>query len=34
MVGYAAGTWSVLFDGTAHGLGGSAGLDIDAFDLP
>ena len=29
-----AGTWSVYFDGTVHGLGTSAGLDVDAFDLP
>ncbi len=29
-----AGTWSVYFDGTAHGLGTSANLDVDAFDLP
>lgn len=27
-------TWSVYFDGTAHGLGASAALDLDAFDLP
>jgi hypothetical protein len=30
---YNAGTWSVYFDGTAHGLT-SANLDIDAFDIP
>jgi hypothetical protein len=34
VVAYRAGTWSVYFDGTAHGLGGSAGDDVDAFDLP
>lgn len=28
------GTWAVYFDGTAHGLGTSANLDVDAFDLP
>ncbi|GAA2159156.1 FtsP/CotA-like multicopper oxidase with cupredoxin domain [Humibacillus xanthopallidus] len=28
-----AGTWSVYFDGTAHGLT-SANLDLDAFDVP
>jgi hypothetical protein len=28
------GTWSTYFDGTAHGLGTSANLDVDAFDLP
>ncbi|HQR26823.1 MAG TPA: SdrD B-like domain-containing protein [Nocardioides sp.] len=28
------GTWSVYFDGTSHGLGTAAGLDVDAFDLP
>ena len=26
---YHAGTWSVYFDGTAHGLGGSASNDVD-----
>ncbi|MDJ0323686.1 S8 family serine peptidase [Cryobacterium sp. PH31-AA6] len=31
---YNAGTWSVYFDGTAHGLGASGNLDVDAFDLP
>jgi len=31
---YNAGTWSVYFDGTAHGLGSSGNLDVDAFDLP
>lgn len=30
----AAGTWSVYFDGTAHGLGTSDALDVDAFDIP
>ena len=29
-----AGTWSVFFDGTAHGLVAGTGQDIDAFDLP
>jgi hypothetical protein len=28
-----AGTWSVSFDGTAHGLT-SDNLDVDAFDVP
>jgi hypothetical protein len=28
------GAWSVYFNGTAHGLGTSANLDVDAFDLP
>ncbi len=28
------GSWSTYFDGTAHGLGTSGNLDIDAFDLP
>ncbi len=28
------GSWSVYFDGTLHGLGTAAGLDVDAFDLP
>ena len=28
------GAWSVTFDGSAHGLGGTGGLDVDAFDLP
>ncbi|MET4705750.1 S8 family serine peptidase [Frigoribacterium sp. UYMn621] len=31
---YNAGTWSVYFDGTAHGLGSSSALNIDAFDIP
>ncbi|MDJ0350525.1 multicopper oxidase family protein [Cryobacterium sp. PH29-G1] len=30
---YNAGTWSVYFDGTAHGLT-STNLDVDAFDVP
>jgi hypothetical protein len=34
VVFYNAGAWSVYFDGTAHGLGTSGNLDIDAFDLP
>jgi hypothetical protein len=29
-----AGTRSVYFDGTAHGLGGNGSLHVDAFDLP
>jgi hypothetical protein len=33
IVYYNAGTWSVYFDGTAHGLGTSGNLDIDAFDI-
>ncbi len=32
VVRYDAGTWSVFFDGTAHGLT-TAALDIDAFDV-
>jgi FtsP/CotA-like multicopper oxidase with cupredoxin domain len=28
------GAWSVYFDGTAHGLGASGALDVDAFDVP
>ncbi len=28
-----AGTWSVYFDGSTHGLN-AGGLDVDAFDLP
>ena len=27
-------SWSVYFDGTAHGLGGNPDLDVDAFDIP
>ena len=34
VVHYAAGTWSVYFDGTSHGLGSSPSLDVDAIDLP
>lgn len=34
VVYYNAGTWSVYFDGTAHGLGTSGNLDVDAFDVP
>ncbi|MDR7253523.1 hypothetical protein J2X46_002513 [Nocardioides sp. BE266] len=34
VVHYAAGAWSVYFDGTARGLDASADLDIDAIDLP
>jgi subtilisin family serine protease len=34
VVTWAGGAWSTYFDGTAHGLGGSADLDVDAFDLP
>jgi hypothetical protein len=34
VVYYNAGTWSVYFDGTAHGLGTSSSLNIDAFDIP
>ena len=34
VVYYNAGTWSVYFNGTAHGLGTSANLDVDAFDVP
>jgi len=33
VVYYNAGTWSVYFDGTAHGLT-SANQDLDAFDVP
>jgi hypothetical protein len=28
------GTWATYFDGTAHGLGTSGNLDVDAFDVP
>ncbi len=31
---YNAGTWSVYFDGTDHGLGATGSLNVDAFDLP
>jgi hypothetical protein len=34
VVYYNNGTWSVYFDGTAHGLGAGGNLDIDAFDIP
>jgi len=34
VVYYDAGTWSVYFDGSAHGLTAGTNLDIDAFDLP
>ena len=34
VVQLAGTTWSTYFDGTLHGLGTSAGLDVDAFDLP
>ena len=27
-------TWATYFDGTAHGLGSSPNLDLDAFDIP
>lgn len=30
---YDNGTWSVFFDGTAHGLGGSGGRDVDAISI-
>ena len=33
VVYYNGGTWSVYFDGTAHGLT-TANLDVDAFDVP
>ncbi len=33
VVAFNAGTWSVYFNGTAHGLT-STNLDVDAFDLP
>jgi hypothetical protein len=33
IVFYNAGTWSVYFDGTSHGLGASNNQDIDAFDI-
>ncbi|MEZ5093754.1 choice-of-anchor Q domain-containing protein [Nocardioides sp.] len=29
-----ANSWSIYFDGSTHGLGGSADLDVDAFDIP
>ena len=34
VVRFDAGAWSVYFDGTAYGLGGSADLDVDALDVP
>ena len=34
VVAIAGGSWSMVFDGGAHGLDASDGLDIDAFDLP
>ena len=34
VVAFADGAWSTYFDGTAHGLGASPDLDVDAFDLP
>ena len=34
VVYYNAGTWSVYFNGTARGMGVSANLDVDAFDVP
>lgn len=34
VVSYSNGTWSLYFDGTAHGLGGSPDLDVDAVDVP
>jgi hypothetical protein len=33
IVAFNAGTWSVYFDGTLHGLT-SGNLDVDAFDVP
>jgi hypothetical protein len=33
VVYYNAGTWSVYFDGTAHGLGGNNSLDLDAINI-
>ena len=33
VVYYKQGTWSVVFDGTAHGLGGSGKLDVDAINV-
>jgi hypothetical protein len=33
VVYYDAGTWSVFFDGTAHGLGGTDNLDLDAISV-
>jgi subtilisin family serine protease len=34
VVTWTDGAWSTYFDGTAHGLGASPDLDVDAFDLP
>ncbi len=34
VVYYNGTSWSVYFDGTAHGLGSSGDLDVDAFDVP
>jgi hypothetical protein len=34
VVHYDGTAWSVYFDGTAHGLGGVGGLDLDAIDVP
>ncbi len=34
VVEYNAGTWSLYFDGSSNGLGGSAGLDLDAISVP
>ena len=34
VVSYANGIWSLYFDGTSHGLGGSPDLDVDAVDIP
>ncbi|MEP7034161.1 MAG: hypothetical protein ABI934_01150, partial [Actinomycetota bacterium] len=33
VVYYNAGVWSLYFDGSAHGLGGSANLDLDAISV-
>lgn len=33
VVGREGGSWSLWFDGSAHGLGSADGLDVDAFDL-
>ena len=34
VVSRSGGGWSLAFDGSAHGLGGAGGLDLDAVDLP
>ena len=34
VVHYDGSTWSVYFDGTAHGLGSTPNLNVDAFDIP